>query len=66
VNGPRKRLPAPPAAPLVEVAERVARALDALAAVHRLGPVGMCAECMVPFPCHTRVIVDEAVEAVKA
>lgn len=70
---PRKRTrvgppPPPPAPPreVVEAAERVARALDALAEVHGPGALPtLCRECMLPHPCHTRVIVDEAREAIR-
>jgi 16S rRNA C1402 (ribose-2'-O) methylase RsmI len=70
---PRKRTrveppPPPPATPreVVEVAERITRALDALAEVHGESTLGLCRECMLPHPCHTRVIVDEAIEAVRS
>lgn len=67
---PARRLPPPPAPPraVLEVAERVLRALEALAEVHTESGVapGRCRECLVTFPCHTRVMVDEALEAMRS
>lgn len=71
---PRKRgqRPPPPPAPpraVVELVERVERHLTELAEVHRQSEAlaaAVCVECMLAWPCHTRVMLDEAIEAVRA
>lgn len=65
--GPPPPPPAPPRA-VVELVELVERHLAELAEVHRplvITPE-LCRECIQTYPCHTRVMIDEALAAVRS